>query len=91
MSESAQNREPSGEVVVYETPDGGARVEVIVGEDTVWLTQAQMVGLFGRHQSVVARHINNVFAEEELERGSNMHILHIASGGDRPLPSTAST
>lgn len=35
-----------GEVVVYEAPDGGARVEVVVGDETVWLTSRQMSDLF---------------------------------------------
>jgi prophage maintenance system killer protein len=84
MSEETQFNAPTGEIVVYEAPDGGARVEVIVGGETVWLTQAQIVELFDRSQPVISRHIANVFAEGELDRESNMQILHIASGGDRP-------
>jgi prophage maintenance system killer protein len=76
--------EPTGEVVVYEAPDGGVRVEVIVGDDTVWLTQAQMVDLFGRVQPVIARHIGNVFAEGELPREGSMQILHRTFEGGRP-------
>ena len=37
---------------------------------TVWLTQEQMAMLFGRDQSVIARHIGNIFKEGELERAS---------------------
>jgi hypothetical protein len=59
---------PQGEVVVYEAPDGSARVEVVVGDETVWLSQAQMVEPFDRDVSVVARHIQNVFREGELAR-----------------------
>jgi hypothetical protein len=86
MSEGAQVNEPAGEVVVYETPDGGVRVEVVVGDDTVWLTEAQMVDLFGRGQSVIARHIGNVFADGELPREGSMQILHRTSDGGRPAP-----
>ncbi|MHB8555417.1 MAG: virulence RhuM family protein, partial [Candidatus Dormibacteria bacterium] len=84
MSEGQGSGNQSGEILVYEAPDGGARVEVIVGDETVWLSQAEMVKLFGRDQSVIARHIANVFREGELPRESNMQNLHIASGGDRP-------
>jgi len=84
MSEEAPIDEPRGEIVVYETPDGSARVEVIVGDETVWLTQAQMVDLFGRGQSVVARHIGNVFSEGELRPEGSMQILHRTSYGGRP-------
>ena len=44
--------------------------------DTVWLSQAQMAELFQKDQSVIARHISNVFKEKELEQNSNMQILH---------------
>ena len=78
------DEESRGEVTVYEAPEGGSRVEVVLDHETVWLSQAQMVDLFERDQSVIARHIGNVFREGELDRESNMQNLHIASGGDRP-------
>ena len=37
---------PGGEIVVYETPDGRARVDVRLERDTVWLTQRQISELF---------------------------------------------
>jgi prophage maintenance system killer protein len=79
-----EDRVSRGEIVVYEAPDGGPRVEVIVGDETVWLTQAQMAELFGRDRTVIGRHIAGVFDDGELERESNVQNLHIASGGDRP-------
>ena len=42
---------------------------------TVWLTQAQMIELFDRDQSVISRHINNAF-KEELDKKSNMQKMH---------------
>jgi len=81
MSEGKE--EAQGEVVVYD--DGGApRVEVIVGDDTVWLSQAQMAELFDRNQSVVARHIQGAFREGELPKEGSMQILHRTSEGGRP-------
>lgn len=61
---------PGGEVVVYETPDGNARVDVRLHRDTVWLTQDQMSGLFGRGRSVITKHIRNVFRDGELDPGA---------------------
>ena len=75
--------DPNGKIVVYESPDGAASVEVLVGNETVWLTQAQMAEFFGRDQSVVSRHIASVLREGELPKESNMQNLHIASS-DRP-------
>jgi hypothetical protein len=84
MTQETDQTEPKGEVVVYEAPDGDARVEVILGDDTVWLTQAQMVDLFGRDVSVVARHIQNVFTEGELPRETSLQILQTNAGKGRP-------
>ena len=64
-----------GEIVLYQ-PEGEVRLEVRVENETVWLTQAQMVKLFDKDQSVIARHIKNVFKEGELPQESNMQILH---------------
>ena len=64
-----------GEIVMYQ-PEGEMRLEVRVENETVWLTQAQMVKLFDKDQSVIARHIKNVFKEGELPQESNMQILH---------------
>lgn len=81
---NAKNNVPGGEVLVYEAPDGSVRVDVRLARETVWLTQDQMSQLFGRDQSVISRHIGNVFKEGELERESNMQKMHIANS-DRPV------
>lgn len=66
---------PQGEMVIYQTEDGKASVDVMLENETVWLTQKQMALLFDKDQSVIARHIANVFEEGELDK-SNMQILH---------------
>jgi prophage maintenance system killer protein len=67
-----------GEIALYQAPDGELRLEVQLDRDTAWLTQAQMVELFQRDQSVLSRHLSNVFAEGELPREGNMQKVHIA-------------
>ena len=66
----------NGKIVIYRTADGETSIDVKLENDTVWLTQAQMAELFQKDQSVIARHIRNVFKEGELEEMSNMQILH---------------
>jgi hypothetical protein len=73
-----------GKVIVFESPDGEAKVDVVFDGETVWLTQAQMASLLERDQSVVARHIGNVFREGELSREGSMQILHGTPDGGRP-------
>lgn len=67
------------ELVIFESEDQQVSLKVPIEEETVWLTQAQMIELFGRDQSVISRHIRNIFREGELEEKSNMHFLHIAN------------
>ena len=73
-----------GEIVLYRAADGGPALDVRLERDTVWLSQAQMAELFGRERSVLTKHVNNVFKEGELDKKSNVQILHIA-GSDKPV------
>lgn len=72
------------EIVLFETEDKKITLNVAVEEDTVWLTQSQMVELFQRDVSVISRHIKNVFKEGELDEKSNLHFLQIANS-DKPV------
>ena len=71
-------------IIIYQSEDGETRIDVRLENDTVWLTQAQMADLFQKDQSVIARHIANVFREGELEKVSNMQILHNTLSKFRP-------
>lgn len=76
--------EKNGEVIMYSTSDGETSIEVRLENETVWLRQEQIAQLFVRDRSVITKHINNIFKEKELERKSNVQILHIANS-DRPI------
>ena len=54
-------------IVTFKDEQLELEVNISPEEDTVWLTQAQMVDLFSRDQSVIARHIRNIFKERELD------------------------
>lgn len=72
------------EIVIFETEDKSVILPVTVDGDTVWLNQNQMIELFDRDQSVISRHIRNVFKDNEVDEKSNMHFLHIANS-DKPV------
>ena len=57
------------QIVVYQ-PNDTMHLDVRLENETVWLTQEQMALLFGRDQSVIARHVGNIFKEGELSRDS---------------------
>ena len=71
------------EIILYQ-PNESIKIDVRIENETVWLTQAQMVELFQRDVSVISRHINNIFKEGELDKESNLHFLQIAFS-DKPV------
>lgn len=70
--------------ILYTTPEGAVKLNVLLENETIWLTQEQMRQLFERERSVITKHIGNVFSEGELEEKGNVQILHI-SGSDKPV------
>ena len=74
----------NNELVIFETKDNDIKLYVPVDRDTVWLTQAQMTELFNVDRTVITRHVNNVFKEQELIKESNVQKMHIANS-DKPV------
>ena len=67
--------ENKNEIIIFENQN--VKLEVNMKDETVWLTQEQMSKLFDRDQSVISRHIKNLFKEKELDEKSNMQKLQI--------------
>ena len=53
-------------VILYQSPDGTASLEVRLDHETVWLTQKQMAELFGKNSDTIGLHIRNIYKEGEL-------------------------
>ncbi len=71
------------QIEIFDSKDG-VKLNVVFQNDSVWLSQEQLSILFDRDQSVISRHINNVFHEGELIQFSNMQKMHIAKS-DKPI------
>ena len=56
------------EIVLFENQD--VKLEVNMKDETVWLSQQQMAELFGTSRTNIIEHINNIYAEEELDKES---------------------
>lgn len=72
------------DIVVYQTKSGSIELKGDFTHETIWATQAQIVDLFGVDQSVVSRHIKNIFRDGEIEEKSNMQKMHNANS-DKPI------
>jgi hypothetical protein len=74
---------PSGDVMVYETSDGGVRVEGRLDGEAVWLTQPQKGDLFDTSTDNVGLHQKNVLADQEIEESATTEDFSVvqAEGG----------
>jgi prophage maintenance system killer protein len=72
------------QIIIYQADSGETQIDVRLDQETVWLSQAQMVELFGRDVSVISRHIRNAITEGEVNEKSNLQKMQIANA-DRPV------
>lgn len=73
-------------VIIYQTPDGQTLIDVTLEEDTVWLTQAQMVELFQQTKQNISLHIKNIYTESELDKSSTVkESLTVQKEGSRTI------
>ncbi|OFQ16961.1 hypothetical protein HMPREF2955_11005 [Prevotella sp. HMSC073D09] len=76
----------NNQIVIYQSEDGQTQVDVRLGNETVWLTQAQMVELFQTTKQNVSLHVGNVFREGELEQESTVkEYLTVQNEGERKV------
>lgn len=66
------NHENTSDIIIYQTEDGQASIEVRLENETVWLSQQQMGELFQQTKQNISLHINNIFKENELEKLSTV-------------------
>lgn len=60
----------SSEIILYQSDDGQIKIQVRLENETVWLTQADMVKLFQSSKSNISEHIKHIFEEGELQEDS---------------------
>ena len=80
LTPNPQSLIPEKDILVYQG-EAGVKMTVKTDGETVWLTQEQMCQLFGRDRSVISRHIQNAFAERELDKTICLHFLQTNQKG----------
>ena len=74
----------NGDIIIYQTDDGLTKIDVRVENETVWLSQQQMAELFGTSRTNIIEHINNIYAEEELDKESTcQNFRQVRKEGNR--------
>jgi len=81
---SDPNTESIGQFLLYQTEDGGTRVQVRLEDETLWMTRAGMAELFQITPQGVTLHLRRIFSEKELlaERVSKYYFTTAADGKD---------
>lgn len=63
------------EFLLYTAPNGEIRVEVLLSNETIWLTQKRMAELFGVGVPAISKHLENIYDSGELQREATISIL----------------
>jgi hypothetical protein len=74
-----KERQSSGDIVFYNTPDGKVRVDVVFEDETFWLSQKRMAELFGVEVNTINYHLKEVFGSAELVEDSVVRKFRITA------------
>jgi len=76
----------NSEIQIFKAQDGTTEIQVKLENDTVWLNLMQLTELFQRDKSVISRHINNIFKENELDKQATVaNSATVQLEGDRAV------
>ena len=79
MTKNKKEQFNKGEIIIYETSKRGVDLKVRFKNETIWLRQNQIAKLFNKDRTVITKHINKIFKDEEVEKKSNVQKMHIAN------------
>jgi hypothetical protein len=75
-----------GELILYQTPEGTVRIEVLYESETFWLNQKKIAELFGVDLRTISEHLRNIYASGELtEQATLRKIRRVQKEGNREI------
>lgn len=75
MTNKLSVKDQTSEFLLYTAPNGDIKVEVLLSDETIWLTQKRMAELFGVGVPAVSKHLENIYESGELQREATISIL----------------
>ena len=75
MSKHLSLRDQTTEFLLYTAPNGAIKVEVLLSNETIWLTQKRMAELFGVGVAAISKHLENIYESGELQREATLSVL----------------
>ncbi|WP_264685924.1 hypothetical protein [Wolbachia endosymbiont (group B) of Pyrgus malvae] len=74
------------EILLYTTPDGDVRIDVLYRDENIWLTQKRMAELFDVNIRTISEHLQNIFASQELDKDSVIRIFRNTAEDGKQYP-----
>ena len=74
-------RDETTEFLLYTAPNGAIKVEVLLSNETIWLTQKRMAELFGVGVAAISKHLDNIYESGELQREATLSVLETVQVG----------
>ena len=74
----------STQFLLYKAENGKIKVDVLIEDETVWLTIEQMAELFGKGRSTINEHILNIYQDGELEKEESMRKIGNSDFSTKP-------
>lgn len=68
-------QDQTSEFLLYTAPNGDVKVEVLLSDETIWLTQKRISELFGVGVPAISKHLDNIYDSGELQREATLSIL----------------
>lgn len=68
--EIIEMKEEQGQIIIYQSEDGNTHIDVKIEDETIWLTQNQLIELYQTSKSNVSEHIKHIFEDGELDENS---------------------
>ena len=76
---------PISDILIYQAPNGAIELRPDTDQETIRANQKQIADIFGVDRTVVTRHINNIFKDQELDRQQvSAFFAHTSPHGSSP-------
>ena len=80
------NNKENKQFVLYSTPNDTVKLDVLLENETLWLTQKAIAELFGVERSVITKHLKNIFNDAELDKERTcVKIAQVQKEGEREV------
>ena len=81
-------KDQATEFLLYTAPNGAVKVEVLLSNETLWLTQERIAELFGVQRPAISKHLKNIFESNELQENLVCSILEHTATDEKTYIST---